>query len=863
MHPLKFLQRGRPQAPAISSAEKAEKLSALGEAIAEKRKEAVDARKASGIEDVWMTCEESYLGIDDANRAEFSGAKWAKPTSMSGPLTSNITKADDTRSTVFVPLTGRYVDGASSKLSEIILPIDDKAFSATATAVPELVLGSKDMSPLMDQTTGQPVTKPADPVGQPPAPMPPPGALPAQVAQGEAAQVAQPPAQVPVTVADHAKAIMDKASAAAEKAETRIYDWLMESKYPFEARKVIKDAARIGAGILKGPVPESINRKAMTKINGAMAMEILQEIKPVVRWVDPWNFYPADGCGENIHDGDYCLEKDYLSGRKLKALKKQSNYLADQIDIVLEQGPGKVYLDSSNHSDKRNKNRYEVWYYYGSMSKEDMQLVGAVGVEDEADKDEFYAIVTLINETVIRAVINPLDSGRFPYNVMPWRRRPGMWAGVGVAEQMAVPQRMVNAATRAMLNNAGLSSGPQIIIDQMGIVPADNSNRLYPGKIWYKTGESATTDVRQAFLSVMIPSVENEMMAIIQYAMKLAEEATSIPLIAQGQQGPTSPQTFGQAELQNNNSLTWLRDIGYSYDGHITAPMVDSLYEWLLLDPSVPDDAKGDFTINANGSAAMVERAIQEQTMMSLLQVAQNPAFDIDPAKLFAEYLRSKRLDPRRIQLSPEDKAKRDAQQPPPPVQVQVETLKGQNTMQAIAAKGQVDGSMAQLEAQQELQLAQQTLGHEQQMLQSGGASAHQATALSRMEVAKINAASRERSEQIKTERDIAYVTKEQEMSAQNLEARHQERRDMIQLEMLKYANQNQQSLDQIKADLSKTSMQESTKRQLAQAEIALNQSENQHDRLLDTHKHHTKLIADQSVIEPAGRAEPGKAFSQ
>ena len=183
--------------------------------------------------------------------------------------------------------------------------------------------------------------------------------------------------------------------------------------------------------------------------------------------------------------------------------------------------------------------------------------------------------------------------------------------------------------------------------------------------------------------------------------------------------------------------------------------------------------------------------------------------------------------------------------------------------MQAIAAKGQVDGSMAQLEAQQELQLAQQTLGHEQQMLQSGGASAHQATALSRMEVAKINAASRERSEQIKTERDIAYVTKEQEMSEQNLEARHQERRDMIQLEMLKYANQNKQSLDQIKADLSKTSMQESTKRQLAQAEIALNQSENQQDRLLDTHKHHTKLIADQSVIEPAGRAEPGKAFSQ
>jgi hypothetical protein len=71
--------------------------------------------------------------------------------------------------------------------------------------------------------------------------------------------------------------------------------------------------------------------------------------------------------------------------------------------------------------------------------------------------------------------------------------------------------------------------------------------------------------------------------------------------------------------------------------------------------------------------------------------------------------------------------------------------------------------------------------------------------------------------------------------------------------------------------------MQEATKRQLAQAQIQLNQSESAQDRTLDlhkhttsvqadVHKHNTKLIADQKPpepIEPAGRAEPGKAFSQ
>ena len=42
------------------------------------------------------------------------------------------------------------------------------------------------------------------------------------------------------------------------------------------------------------------------------------------------------------------------------------------------------------------------------------------------------------------------------------------WRGCG--RQISMPQRMVNAATRALLNNAGLSSGVQIILDQLGVI---------------------------------------------------------------------------------------------------------------------------------------------------------------------------------------------------------------------------------------------------------------------------------------------------------------------------------------------------------------------------------------------------------
>lgn len=782
MHPQKYLNSEAPQEPTISDGEKADRLEALGIAIAEKRKEAVDARKNSGIEDIWLYCEEAYLGIDDANRAEFSAAKWAKPTSMQGPVTTNQTRKTDARSTAFVRLTSRYVDAASAKLSEIILPIDDKAFSLKP-------------SPMQDPLPGMQLAL----QGQPGQPMP----------QGQ-----QPPS------AD------DQAAVAAKKSETRIYDWMVEANYPAEARKVIKDAARIGTGVLKAPFPEQQRSKSVKKLNGAIAIEMVEKIVPGMKWRDPWDIFPADGCGENIHDGDYILERDYLSPKNLKKLKGQPGYMDDQIDKVLEEGPGKVYIEDK--ADKKSSNRYEVWYFYGGISKSDLSLTNAVGKES-VKEDTIPAIITLVNDTVIRAIINPNEDGAFPYRVVPWSRRAGHWAGVGVGEQISMPQRMVNAATRALLNNAGVSSGPQIILDQVGIVPADGSWVLTPNKIWYRTAESTTNNVRDAFVAVVIPSVQQEMMAIIMYGMKLAEEASGIPLVTQGQDGATTPQTFGQAELQNNNAHAWLRNVGASYDDCITEPLVKALYDWLLQDPEIPDDEKGDFQIDAKGSTAMVERAIQEQVMMGLLQAAANPAFQLDPAKLMQEYLRSKRIDPRSVKLTDEQIKAMQQQPQQPPLPIMVEQIKSER------AKMQ---------------------------LQQKDASEEKDRALER-EIAGVDANVTMQKIHADTDRDTIYVNAQTARDQTNAQLKIQELDRRERIALLEFANREKISINDAKVQLAKATMAEQTKRQLAQAQVDLNLRENYEDRMLDLHKHHTSLKNVPAPLEPAGRAEPGQAFSQ
>jgi hypothetical protein len=823
-------------------------LAAIGVQIAGKRDEAKSARGSSGIESTWRECEEAYLGIDDVNRHEFTDAKWAKPMSMDGPVTTGRRpRGTEYKSTVYHRLTSRYVDAGVAKLGEILLPADDKAFSFSEMPVPELIAASEDESQVVHSDLGVPLTRPvadgetppAPPAGQatptrPTMPLPgvgggaaspasatgmtpggagPPAALLPGTAPPANAPAPPAPARVPLTVQDLARETIELARKKAKAAETRIYDWQTQTQYRSEIRKVIADAARIGVGVLKAPTPVSKRVMAVTEATGGgVNMVIKETIVPAGAWCDPWNIYPDPACGENIHDGDYVFECDHMSARQVRGLKKLPGYIKDQIDLVLEQGPNKANENSTNRpGEAKTKDRYTVWYFYGTLTKEEMQAIDrASGNKEFEGADEAHAIATLINDSVVRATINPLDSGSFPYHSMPWQRRSGHWAGVGVAEQMRAPQRVVNAALRALLNNAGKSAGSQLVIKQSAIRPADGDWTITPDKIWYSTTDGSD-DVRKDFLAIEIPNVTQQLTEIITLAERFAEETTSIPLITQGQSGATTPDTFGAAQLQNNNANQLLRSIGYAFDDYITEPVIRQYYEWLLLDPDVPNEEKGEFQIDAHGSIALVERAIQDQSIAQMGNMTANPIYGIDPKKWAALFLKSKRLNPEDVQYTKEEQAKMDAAPPPEAPVVTVAKIQQDTQLKIGVMKQTVD---------------QTTEQHEAQI----AAAAHT------LEVGKAQA------EQQRTQGELT-------INAHDLEMQHQR-------EMLKYATQRNISLDTVKAELAKTAMTLQTQRQL-----------NAEDNAVDLHKHRTQPLRPQVGARPPGqtpgRAGNGRAFEQ
>lgn len=731
-------------------------LKGLVTALLSKRKKAVDDRHNSGLGDAWYKSDAYYHGVEPEAVGQSgvgipSAMRWIKPPTMSGPLRAESGKTSaSVDSTAFVRLSARYVDAGAAKVVEILLPADDKAFSFGPTPVPELIEAMES-------------TAPVAPGGVPLQRDPQPHEMPLQ----DPTQPTPHPSQLPgvtLTERDLAAEKMAKTVKRAKAAEARVFDWTVEGKFTREMRLVIHDAAKLGVGVLKGPYPEKRRARMVSRTGGETTLAIQEKVVPAFRRVNPWNFFPDPACGERIERGSYVFERDFISESQLEDMKQQPGYSASAIDRVILEGPNKCRQSDSPGIPVSPEDSYTIWYFHGFIGQEDQRALNYAFDRSAKDplsfkgqSDRVYAIVTMINDTPIHAVAGPSDTGRLPYHAIPWQPRSGSWCGVGVTEQVWVPQEMVNGATRAMVDNAGKSSGTLMAIDRQLLEPVDGNWIMRKDKIFYTKSDSINDDVRKAITTFEIPNRTPQLMTIIEYAFRLAEESSSIPLITQGQSGKTSPETYGAAQLQNNNANQLLRNIAVNFDDYITEPVIEELHEWLLLDPDVPAEEKDDWQIHAHGSSALVERSIQTQFTQSLASMVLNPAFGIDPKLWTSEMLKGANMDPSRLVFSPEKQQKIDSTPPSPPPQVLA----------------------AQIRAQADLQRAK-----------------------------------------MDTDRDTEFVKAESERTHIMAQGKKEELQLKYQIALAQYASDQKMTLDEAKTDLAVTALKMRTQKELAAAKV-------------------------------------------
>lgn len=625
-------------------------------------REATQAREQSGIEEEWRLAEDLYAGRYPEEGTEDIPVKRQPPKPGKSQLVINITK----------PKTNI----AASQIIRRVLPGDMRPWECRPTPVPEfdeaIAGGSK---------------------------------TPVKLANGEQVEASK--------VAKAAKQMLkDKAKRMADQ----IDDWLTDStiyrgKTAYaELRKMIKDGARIGTGVIKGPYPTNVEVRKWSIVNGVAEIDTTFKVAPRISAKKAKNCYPDPSCGENIHNGRFFIERDYLGESQVRELANSPGYEPDELATVLKEGPQSWSRFDDRYKDERagqvrihDRSTFETFYLYASISPKTLIGCGyqvpaltlppgdleadqaALALQKQLEMAMTLAsvpiVATMINGRIVKVVLNPNEKGGFPYRFFRWSEVEDRPWGEGVPIQIATAQLLHIAAVRAMSENAGQSAG-SITVMAEGLVQAMNQQyRLNRDSMFTFTPsiEQGIDDVRKAFQLYTVPNVQAQLAAIIVMAQEWADQLANIPLLMQGITG-ASPDTLGGMEMLEANAASPLLDIAKEYD-EVVGPLVSDFYDWGMQDPNVSKDAKGDFKCVGIGATTLIHR---DRKAVALQQIAApmagNPAFGLSPERTAEQVLRAVEIDPDDVKLTDEEKQQmaqqQQGQQDP---RVQAATIKAQS----------------------------------------------------------------------------------------------------------------------------------------------------------------------------------------
>ena len=505
-------------------------------------------------------------------------------------------------SRIFVNLTRSKANTAESKWSDLVLPTDDRNWGMKPTPVPTLIEALNDETPLTlaDGTT------PVD-----------------------------PDTQEPHKNKDLAEETIKEATKKAGLMETEIDDQLSEAKFNGVCRDVIHEAVVLGTGIIKGPMVERRAKRAwILGQDGTWQLSAQEDYKPTCEEVDPWNFFP-DMTATRWEDAEFVFERHLMIRKALRNLAKQPGFMPDQIKKVLDSEPNARTADLSYLNELREingissisqDNRYEVLEYHGPIDKSDLEACGCKGLDLENPLEEYEGVVWFCMGFVIKVALNHMDSEELPYNVLNWEKDDTCIFGFGIPYRMRSPQKVMNASWRMVLDNAGLSTGPQIIINRNVVEPADGLWELSPRKIWWMTTNDPKFRADYAMQTFDIDSKQPELTSIFEMAHRLADEETSVPQLNMGQTGadtqqPAMLKTLGGTALWMSANNIMMRRAVKNFDDDLIVPFLTRFYDWNM-QFNENDEIKGDFNVDARGTSVLLVREMQSRNIMEFVSAA-------------------------------------------------------------------------------------------------------------------------------------------------------------------------------------------------------------------------------------------------
>jgi hypothetical protein len=467
---------------------------------------------------------------------------------------------------------------------------------------------------------------------------------------------------------------------AARKMEKKIHDQLEESDASTHLRYMAFELSLFGHGVIKGPFATD---REYPRWGEDGAYSPLTKRVPKISSCSIWNFYP-DADAKNMKEAEYVIERHKMSKFQLRELKRRPHFRASSIDEAVERGPNWLpetweHILEDNNTSVSNES-YEVLEYWGVIDRTifaDTEL----DIPDELQEhEEFHVNAWVCNGQILRLVLNPFTPKRIPYHACPYELNPYSFFGVGVAENMADTQLLMNGTMRMAIDNLALSGNLVFEVDETNLVPGQEM-RMYPGKIFRRQGGQTG----QSVFALKFPTITNELLQMYDKARQLTDESTSMPSYAHGGVGiqGMGRTAAGMSMLMGAASLN-IKAVVRNIDDYILSPMGKDCFAFNM-QFDYDKDIVGDLAIIARGTESLMRNEVRSQKILQFLQLTANP---MDAPFVKRDYLLRELATSLDLE---EDKVVND----PREATVQATLMKKMNDLMGVVPEGGVQGNPA------------------------------------------------------------------------------------------------------------------------------------------------------------------------
>jgi hypothetical protein len=515
---------------------------------------------------------------------------------------------------VFMMLTEVKCRAAESWLRDILLDTGAPPWDLQPTPIPEL---SPDQMREIDEAVAEEVMREIQQMQQAPS-------------KAQTLAIRESIAQ------QYRFALLQAAQNRADKMKIRIEDQFTQGGWMTAFNDFITDIVTYPCAFVKGPVVRRQRKLGWeTDDEGSTRVVTTEELAPEYERVDPFRIYPEPGV-TNIDDG-YLIELHKLTRTDLADLIGVPGYDSQSIREILANGghsaAGFVYdgveeakeeEERKFYTEMRPTKEFDAIEFWGKVSGEMLRDWGMSDVEIPDPTWEYDANVWLIGHYVVKAVLNFDPLGEKPYTKSSFIKCPGAFWGKGIPKIIEDLQGICNAAARALVNNMGIASGPQVEVNVERLPPNEDITNMYPWKIWQVLSDP-TGSSNPAVRYNQPDSRSGELMAVYEKFSRLADDHSGIPAYVYGDlnvQG--AGRTSSGLSMLMGAAGKGIRQVVMHIDSDVVKIIVQRQFVYnMRYDPD--ESIKGDAEIVAKGAINLAVKETVNVRRIEFLNATANP----------------------------------------------------------------------------------------------------------------------------------------------------------------------------------------------------------------------------------------------